>query len=97
MSRDEILEFLSRHYPELRRRFGVTSLALFGSVARGEAGSESDIDILVEFRGTPSLREYMDLKFWLEEHLRRPVDLVMKSALQPWAFPIVEAESIFVA
>lgn len=97
MERDEVLGFLSSHRQELENQFGVSSLALFGSVARGEAGPESDIDVLVEFRETPGLSEYMSLKFWLEDHLERPVDLVMKTALKPWAKPVVEAEAIRVA
>jgi len=97
MTREEVIDFLSSHRQELEERFGITSLALFGSVARDEAGPESDVDILVEFRKTPGLTEYMRLKFWLEDRLGRPVDLVMKGALKPWAEPVVEAEAIRVA
>lgn len=97
MKRDEVIGFLSLHRQELEERFGVGSLALFGSVARDEAGSESDVDLLVEFRETPSLTEYMRFKFWLEDHLGRPVDLVMKGALKAWAKPLVESEAIRVA
>jgi hypothetical protein len=97
MDAEEIHRFLSAHGSEIRRRFGIASLALFGSVARGEAGRESDVDLLVEFRETPGLREYMALKFWLEERLGRRVDLVMRGALTPWARPVVEAEAIRVA
>lgn len=97
MTRDEVIGFLSRHRQEIEERFGVCSLALFGSVARGEARPESDVDILVEFRETPGLTGYMSLKFWLEDRLGRPVDLVMKGALKPWAEPLVEAEAIRVA
>ncbi|HYO14792.1 MAG TPA: nucleotidyltransferase family protein [Thermoanaerobaculia bacterium] len=97
MKRDEVLGFLSSHRQELEEQFGVCSLALFGSMARDEAGPESDIDLLVEFRETPGLSEYMRLKFWLEDHLERPVDLVMKTALKSWAKPVVEAEAIRVA
>jgi predicted nucleotidyltransferase len=81
MRRDEVLSFLSFHRQELMERFGVCSLALFGSVARDEAGPESDVDILVEFRETPELSEYMSLKFWIEDRLGRRVDLVMEKAL----------------
>lgn len=95
MKRDEVIGFLSSHRRELEERFGVCSLALFGSVARDEAGPESDVDILVEFRETPGLTEYMRVKFWLEDQLGRQVDLVMKRALK--AEPLVEAESIRVA
>ena len=94
MKRDEVIGFLSSHRQELEERFGVCSLDLFGSTARNEAGSESDVDILVEFRETPGLTEYMRVKFWLEDNLGRPVDLVMKKALKSWARPLVEAESI---
>lgn len=97
MNRDQVLRFLSAHRPEWTERFGVRSLALFGSVARDESGPESDIDILVEFSETPGLQEYMSFKFWLEESLGRRVDLVMKGALKSWARPVVEAEAILVA
>lgn len=66
----------------LRERFGVKSLGLFGSIARGEASPRSDVDILVEFNA-PSFDHYMDLKFYLEERLGRPVDLVLKGSLKP--------------
>jgi len=97
MNRDEVIGFLSSHRQELEGRFRVLSLALFGSTARDEAGSESDVDLLVEFRETPGLSEYMSLKFWLEDSLGRPVDLIMKKALKSWATPLVETESIRVA
>src|SRR3954453_8768575 len=97
MKRDEAIRLLSPHRQELTARFGVRSLSLFGSVARDEAGPESDVDLLVEFREIPGLEEYMSLKFWLEERLARQVDLIMKGALKPWARPAVEAEAIRVA
>jgi predicted nucleotidyltransferase len=96
MNRDEVIGFLSSHRQELED-LGVFSLAVFGSMARDAAGPESDVDLLVEFRETPGLTEYMRLKFWLEDRLGRQVDLVMKRALKPWAKPVVEAESIRVA
>lgn len=97
MRRAEALAILSRHRDELEREFAVASLALFGSVARDEARPDSDVDVLVEFSETPGLSEYMRLKWWLEERLGRPVDLVMKGALKDWARPVVEAEAIRVA
>lgn len=97
MNREGVLRILVEASVELRARFGVRSLALFGSVARGEAKPESDIDLLVEFECVPGLSEYMAAKFWLEERLGSPVDLVMKGALEDWARPAVEAEAIRVA
>jgi|Deesub1362A_J573_1020465.scaffolds.fasta_scaffold01979_11 hypothetical protein len=49
MDRDEVLKILREHKDELRRRFGVKTLVIFGSVARGEAEPGSDVDILAEF------------------------------------------------
>ena len=96
MNRDEILETLRAHRDELRKRFGVKSLAVFGSVARGEERPESDVDILVEFDGPATFDRYMDLKFFLEELLKRPVDLVTRRALKPRLRPYVEKEAIYV-
>ena len=48
MQRDEALKILSDHKYELRDKFGVTSIAIFGSTARDEAGPDSDVDTLIE-------------------------------------------------
>ena len=82
MDAAEIIQTLEREFVTLRGRFGVKSLGLFGSIARGEASPRSDVDILVEFNA-PSFDHYMDLKFYLEERLGRPVDLVLKGSLKP--------------
>ncbi len=96
MNRDEILEILKAHRDELRKRFGVKSLAVFGSVARGEAGPDSDVDILVEFEGRATFDRYMGLKFFLEDLLGRRVDLVTWKALKPRLRPYVNREAIYV-
>ena len=72
------------------------SLAVFGSVARGEAGPESDVDILVEFEGRATFDRYMGLKFFLEDLLGRRADLVTRKALKPRLRPYVEREAIYV-
>jgi predicted nucleotidyltransferase len=77
-----IVRTLKSEFATLRSRFGIKSLGLFGSIARGDASPGSDVDILVEF-DTPSFDHYMDLKFYLEERLGRPVDLVLKGSLKP--------------
>jgi predicted nucleotidyltransferase len=75
MDRDEILALLSRHKPDMQQRFGVRSLALFGSRARGQAQADSDVDLLVEFDGPASSARYFGLQFFLEDLLGSPVDL----------------------
>lgn len=81
MDRDAILRTIADHRAELAR-FGVKSLSVFGSVARGEAGQSSDIDVLVEFERPVGYFAYMDLKGYLEELLQRRVDLVTPAALK---------------
>ena len=97
MRRDEVLDVLSRHRGEFTNRFRVRSLALFGSVARGESRPDSDVDILVAFAEPPGFDGYMALKWRLEELLGASVDLVMEGALRPEARTVVEAEAIRVA
>ena len=77
-----IIQTLERELETLKSRFGVKSLGLFGSIARGDASADSDVDILVEFEA-PSFDHYMELKFYLEELLGRSVDLVLKGSLKP--------------
>ena len=96
MNREAILQIIAEHRDELKR-FGVKSLAIFGSVARGEADCSSDVDILVEFEETPTFDGYMELKFFLEDLLGHKVDLVMRGALKPWARETVLSEAIYVA
>ncbi|MGA1410090.1 MAG: nucleotidyltransferase family protein [Prochlorotrichaceae cyanobacterium] len=79
---------------DVLRNFGVLSLALFGSVARNEATSNSDLDFLVEFEGSTTFDRYMDLKFFLEDFFNKPVDLVTKRSLKPQIAQIVIAEAI---
>jgi len=80
-NRDEILRTLADHREQIRS-FGVRSLALFGSAARGEARADSDLDFLVEF-DKKTFDNYMGLKELLEELFGSPVDLVMRTALKP--------------
>ena len=70
---------------ELRAK-GVAGLALFGSIARGEAGSASDVDLVLELDQSAALGllDLVDLKETLAEELGRPVDIAFRSRLRPW-------------
>jgi uncharacterized protein len=81
LKREEILARLHGAAGELRRR-GVRSLSLFGSVARGEAGEESDVDLLVEFDRPVGLFAFVRLRRHLEALLGSGVDLVTPDALK---------------
>ena len=80
MDRDYILATLSRHREEIKA-LGVSSLALFGSAARNEAGPESDVDLLVEFDRPMGIFGFLDIKYRLEEILGVKVDLVSRSGV----------------
>jgi predicted nucleotidyltransferase len=90
----EILTFLRDSRDVLETRFSVRRIALFGSVARGTASPDSDIDILVEL-SQPTFDHYMDLKFFLEDHFGRPVDLVLADSLKPRLAPIIQREAVY--
>jgi hypothetical protein len=79
--REQILHILATHREELKG-LGVKSLALFGSVARNEAGPGSDVDLLVEFSQPVGIFEFLDLQEYLERILGRRVDLVTPDALK---------------
>lgn len=96
MRQTEVISALAARCVELDK-FGVKSLAVFGSVARNEARPDSDVDILVEFDGPATFARYMDLKFFLEDLLGRPVDLVTVKALKPQIKPNVDRDAIYVA
>ncbi len=95
MDRDETLELLRLHQPELRR-LGVKSLALFGSIARNEGDLESDVDILVDFVRPATFDAYMDVRFYLEDLLHRKVDLVTPQAIRPSIAPSIRKDLIYV-
>ena len=96
-NRSDIIALLAERRQEIVTRFGAKSVALFGSAARDELNATSDVDVLVEFEGPATVAAYMDLKFYLEDLLGRPVDLVTDKALRKELRPYVEKEMIRVA
>jgi hypothetical protein len=93
--RDRILDTLKAHRADLAR-LGVTTLALFGSVARNEAHENSDIDLLVELKSPLTFDCYMDVKLYLEDLLGTKVDLVTSKSLRPQIRAAVQREAICV-
>jgi uncharacterized protein len=85
----ETLQILKMHEPELRRR-GVTHAAVFGSVARGEAGQASDVDILIDLDPSKpiGLFGYAAIKLYVAglfgvDSLEGPIDIVSRANLKP--------------
>ncbi len=95
LGRDEALRLLREHMPVLRERFGVTSLALFGSTARDEAYADSDVDVLVEFDREPdaSWGSY-EARTYLSEVLGRRVDMVERHRMRKEYLPWVAADEV---
>jgi predicted nucleotidyltransferase len=91
--RDSVLEILEINREDLKT-YGVESISLFGSVARGEAGPRSDADLLVDVDDEVTLFGLSRLKHHLEDLLGMPVDLVTSDALRPQMRDSILAEAI---
>ncbi|MCX7049979.1 MAG: nucleotidyltransferase family protein [Candidatus Sumerlaeota bacterium] len=94
MDKNEALNTIRQHAGEIRSKYGVEALWLFGSVARNEARETSDADILVQFESPATFRRFMGLRFYLEDLLGMRVDLVTRKALRPQLQSAVEQEAI---
>lgn len=93
LSKAEVIRTLVACAPEIRA-LGVQELALFGSVARDEARSDSDVDLLVRFfPGQKTYTRFFALSELLEERLGRRVELVTYEALSPFLGPRILAEA----
>lgn len=97
MTREEALRILHEALPGLRVQFGVQDLAIFGSVARDEAGPCSDIDILATLDDKATFFKILELQFHLEDLLGIKVDLATPRALKPRTRSTIERDLIHVA
>lgn len=84
--RHEILQLASRH--------GAHNVRVFGSVARGEAGPTSDIDLLVQMDPGRSLLDLIELSQELESVLQRKVDIQTDEGLSPYLEQRIHAEAV---
>ncbi len=97
MKRDEVIRILASKRADLSNQFGVRTLTLFGSVARNEATSSSDVDLLVEFNRPVGLFGLFALQNHLEDLFGCPVDLGTPESLKPRLKERVLREAIRVA
>ncbi|MBP1909622.1 nucleotidyltransferase family protein [Methanolobus bombayensis] len=90
------LNLLKEHENVIKERFGLKKLGIFGSFARGEALDKSDVDVLVEFsEGKKTFDNFMEIKFYLEEHFEREVDLVIETAIKPKLKDYIMREAVY--
>jgi hypothetical protein len=92
----EIKEILKSHKAELRSKYGVREIGIFGSYVKEEQKETSDLDILVEFEKPLGLLEFVGLKNHLSDLLGVNVDLVMRKALKPTIGKRVLGEVVYV-
>jgi predicted nucleotidyltransferase len=95
MKRERIIGILQAHERDIRAR-GATSLYVFGSVLRGEAGPRSDVDLFIDYDPLAkfSLFDQVGLKLYLEDLLGRDVDLLTRDGLHRTLRPKIEAEAM---
>ena len=92
-TREEYIALIASHAGELQNTFGITSLRIFGSVARNEHHEGSDVDVYVEM--PPKFFLVVRLKAYLEELLDNPVDIIRKHQhLNPFLLKEIEKDGI---
>jgi len=80
---DKSFQKVNRQITPILKAHAIRKAAVFGSFARGEMTKNSDIDILIEFMGEKSLFDLIDLRFKLEDILKRKVDVLTYNSLHP--------------
>jgi len=96
MNKEDIIAFLKTHKEEMRQKFGVTKIGLFGSYVRNEAKEDSDIDIAVEMNEEHIFRNFFALEQYLRNHLRKNVDIGTESSIKSIAKKRIMEEIIYV-
>lgn len=90
-----IKQILTQLKPELRQKYFVNSIGLFGSIVRDDFTDQSDIDIIVDF-SRPIGIEFIDLANYIESKLSKKVDLVSRKGVKPKYYHQIESEIIYV-
>lgn len=96
MNKEDIIAFLKTHKEEMRQKFGVTKIGLFGSYVRNEAKEDSDIDIAVEMNEEHIFRNFFALEQYLRNHLRKNVDIGTESSIKSIAKKRIMEEILYV-
>ncbi len=87
-TKEEILHFLTENKEYLLNRYHLSKIGLFGSFAKGKANTNSDVDIIFDFKDNSILDVYtikLELKNYLSSKFDRDVDLAREKYLKPYA------------
>ena len=95
MNKEEVLQKLRLNLPDFKKKYPIETMGIFGSVARGDASTNSDLDILVQFNGAVGL-EFIDLADELEQRLNCKVDLVSRRGIKPKYWESIKEDVIYV-
>jgi hypothetical protein len=79
---DEIKDILIKHKKELKEKYYVKEISIFGSYVKGEQTEASDLDILVEFEKSVSLLQIVSLENYLSDILEIKVDVIPKKNIR---------------
>jgi len=92
----DVLALLRQHEPDLKRRFGVTMIGIFGPFIHGEEPEGRGVDVLVSFRsGKESFDNLMDCKGYLEHLFGHHVDLILNGIVRNRFTPYIPGETLF--
>ena len=96
LNRESVLQELRNHQPEFKQLYGVTKIGIFGSAARNEIRSNSDIDVVVEMQ-EPDLFYMVHIKETLEKDFHRPVDVIRyRQTMNPYLKARIDREAYYV-
>ena len=96
MTKDELLETLSSLKHELKQKFGIEEIALFGSYARDEANEESDVDIAIMKVDNKDYFNRVQAKYYLEKLFQKKVDIGYFDSMRPIIQKYIKKDLIFV-
>ncbi len=89
-SLQEVVEILNRHKDELRKKYKIKRIRIFGSYAEGTQRKSSDIDVIVDFEELPTFIEFMRIQEELEKLLNVKVDLLTEEEISPFIKPYIK-------
>jgi predicted nucleotidyltransferase len=96
VDRDRILSVLREKQAEIENRYGMRMIGIIGSVARGEARSDSDVDVFVDIVRTPTLLEIAGAELELQDEIGLPFDFVFREGLKPTTRARMERDLVLI-
>ena len=95
MDKNDIIQILQDYKKEVAEQYNILKIGIFGSVARDEAGRESDVDVVLSI-SKPDFFMLAGIKGDLEDRLRRPVDIVTyRDTMNPFLKKKIDEEAVY--